>query len=1122
MRFSVRVYALINRVRARIILRKVIQMKQVRKSLALLLALMMCLSLLTIGGLAAGAEFLDGVDGKLVIIHTNDVHGRDVANSSQYGTAAVAQLKKDFEAAGAQVLLLSAGDAIQGLPLVNYDFGATAIEFLSLAGYDALSPGNHEFDWGAQNLFDILENANFPVLSANIIFTEGNEYGGIAGGLVFPGNEIFELGGLKVGVFGLTTPETYTKAHPDKVKGIAFLQGKEMFDAAQKQVDFLTAEGCDIIICLGHLGIDDESMGNRSLDLIEAVDGIDLFIDGHSHTVLANGRQVGSTLLASAGTALANIGVVVYDPGDGSLTASLLGIAGGVKAYDGLDEELNAIINARNAEVEEELKAVIGTTENLLLGVQPEIRSIETNLGNFATDALLWCARKVLGEGNVDAAITNGGGIRASIPSVAGATFPYNITMKDMVTVFPFGNTVATVEVTGAQLLEALEAATFSSPGVVGAFPQVSGIEFEIHNYNPYERGEQYSGSTYYAPANPGSRVKNVKVGGEPLDLAKTYVLATNDFTAAGGDTYSVFKDKSGGLNTGVAMEQALMDYLAEELGGVLGAKYAGPQGRIKVYFMDVASDQWWSAAFKYVFLNGIIGATSNNTWEPTKKVDVATAVEAMYNIEGRPEAEGENFNDVKETDWFYDSVLWAKNIGLVEGDDNGEFRGTRNITRAEQAAVFVNYLEIMGYKLEAADISGFADVAAIPGWAADKKVLEKMLGSGIMQGRDDNTLAPNDTAVRYELAKLITNVVEWKENYGTAEGTVAALIYGGNLELDITGQVLFARGFRIGDIVTVKVGDFELDMPFCPNYNDVDIMDNLVRLSGGRGASPVIVAINMSAFALKYGGAVGDSVYFTLKESGGYLSELANRPAETGRTNNREDYASDQIFANFREVTLGDIAPGVLYRSSSPVNNGLGRAAYVDVFCKEAGINTIINLADNASELDVFFAAEDFNSPYYKSLYEAGGVIPLKMGVDFFYDPVNRALYKQGFEFLLDNEGPYLIHCTEGKDRVGFTFAMLEALMGATIEEIKDDYMQTYINYFHFEKGTEEYERFAASTVMQLMCLMAGVDKGTDLSGVDMVEAAYVYLLGIGLEKGQIDKLVTILSGKDVLSAAA
>ena len=755
-------------------------MKRMKKSLAFLMALALCLSFFAIGGLAAEEEeavdIFDGVEGKVVIIYTNDVHGRDVTNAGQYGTAAVAQLKKDFEAAGACVILLSAGDAIQGLPLVNYDYGATAIEFMSAAGYDAMSPGNHEFDWGVQNLFDVLEEAEFMTLSANIVYAEDNEYDGEAGELVFPANIIFEFDDLLVGVFGLTTPETYTKAHPSKMKGVAFLQGDDMFAAAQEQVDYLKEEGCDLIICLGHLGIDEESAGNCSSDVIDAVEGIDLFVDGHSHTVIPRGIELGNTLLVSTGTALANIGYAIFDPADGSIVANLLRITDGVKDYQGVDEELEAIISARSTLVTDTLQGEsAGTVEVLLYGANtvdpPGVRVAETNMGDFATDALLWIANSLFGEGFADGALTNGGGIRASLPVAADAELPYELTMYDMLTVFPFGNQVEIIEITGAQLLEALEAATFSNPGVSGAFPQVSGIEFTLHNYIPYAQGEQYAGTTYYPPANPGVRVRDVMVGGEPLDLERVYRIATNDFTAAGGDTYRVFTEKLNSYSTGVAMEQALIDYVAEELGGVIGDEYAEPKGRITIVdtFADINKDAWYFEAYSYVMAEGVMTGTSVDTWDPQLNVTRAMAIMTLYNLEGAPDVEGENFSDVAESAWYYNAALWAKNTGVSQGSD-GQFAGNRSITRTELAAIIVRYLELGGFVLDTADLSGYEDEGDIQPWAIDQLVLAKIVATGIISGRSDTELAPNATATRAELAQMLLNMSEFIENYEEPE----------------------------------------------------------------------------------------------------------------------------------------------------------------------------------------------------------------------------------------------------------------------------------------------------------------------------------------------------------------
>ena len=350
----------------------------------------------------------------------------------------------------------------------------------------------------------------------------------------------------------------------------------------------LKAAGADIIVLLSHLGMDEESAPNRSQDVLENATGIDLVIDGHSHTLLEKGKKVGDTLVVSTGYNGQNLGVVVYD-GE-KFTASLFAGLGksAVVEVEGvpysallsakLDPEVAELVNSTNRAVKEELSKVFAKTEVFLNGERdPGNRTEETNLGDFAADAILWAAKQALGD-QVAAAITNGGGIRASIQ--VG-----DITMNDMKTVFPFGNEVSVLEVKGSELLEALEAATSATPKALGAFPQVSGIVFSIDTTVPYENGEQYPDSTYYAPAKPGSRVKIESVGGQPFDPEALYIIATNDFTAAGGDTYYAFRypNATSGYKTGVALEDALVNYVTTVLGGVVGQDYANPQGRITV-----------------------------------------------------------------------------------------------------------------------------------------------------------------------------------------------------------------------------------------------------------------------------------------------------------------------------------------------------------------------------------------------------------------------------------------------------------------------------------------------------------------------------------------------------------
>jgi len=549
-----------------------------KKILSLVLALAMMLCAFA-PAMAEGA-----LEGKLVILHTNDIHGRAVADAESFGYARIAMLKKNLQAQGAEVILMDAGDFSQGTPLVNLGYGKNAVEFMNAAGYDIATLGNHEFDWGSDNMEQNMANAKFAVVCANL--TRAAD-----GTLVFPANKIYETAIGKVGVFGLDTPETMTKTHPDKVKGISFAQGEELFAVAQAQVAELEAAGCDLIVCLGHLGEDDESTGNRSIDLLEKVTGIDLFIDGHSHTTIDGGVMNGETLRTSTGNYAEAIGYVVAEKVTEeevtsiALNAGLWTIAENDEAAlalgNGLaiDEEVAAIVNTLNDAVEAELSATFAKTEVFLDGNRaPGVRTQETNLGDFAADSILWAAKQALGEDKVDAALTNGGGIRASIEIG-------DVTMKDMKTVFPFGNEVATLTITGAELLEALEAATFSTPDAIGAFPQVAGIEFTIDTTVPYENGEQYANSTYYAPAKPGSRVTIATVGGEAWAADAEYVIATNDFTAAGGDTYGVFAYPftQTGYKTGVALEDALVNYTQTVLEGVIGEQYAAPAGRIVI-----------------------------------------------------------------------------------------------------------------------------------------------------------------------------------------------------------------------------------------------------------------------------------------------------------------------------------------------------------------------------------------------------------------------------------------------------------------------------------------------------------------------------------------------------------
>ncbi len=560
---------------------------QTKKFLSLLLALAMMFSL-SVSASAAEEEAAGPMEGRIVILHTNDVHG------AVAGYAKVAALKQSFQDAGAYTLLLDAGDYIQGDPTVSVSQGKTAVELMNLAGYDAATIGNHEFDYGYANFKEISKDAKFPIVSANLSYN---------GKVENPHTVFTAPGGEKIGVFGLTTPEVGTKAHPAKIKGVTVLGYEKMVECAQAEVKALEAEGCDFIVCLGHLGIEDESAGNRSIDLLEKVTGIDVFIDAHSHstieeTAAAAGETVetlpeqgtvikgetamvtvgaGETLVTSTGTKLANVGAITLtEEGCAARNIPLESVT-----LDGVQEVADRAA-AIQKQIDDDYGATFAKTEVLLNGEKaPGNRTEETNLGDLITDALVWGAAKN-GE-EVDAAVTNGGGIRA--PIAAG-----DITKKDVNTVLPFGNTLSIVKVTGAELLEALEASTHCTPTAIGGFPQVSGIEFTVDTAKEFDAGDLYPGSTYHKPASI-NRVAIASVGGKDFDEKATYSIATNDFMAAGGDTYYAFASAKTNYDLGLPMDEVLMDYIKEELGGAVTAEaYGEPAGRITVLEVTVAT----------------------------------------------------------------------------------------------------------------------------------------------------------------------------------------------------------------------------------------------------------------------------------------------------------------------------------------------------------------------------------------------------------------------------------------------------------------------------------------------------------------------------------------------------
>ena len=540
-----------------------------RKVLALLLSVVMTLTLLVS---SAWADEPKPLDGKTVILHTNDVHG----SIELY--AKVAAMKDDYKAQGAQVILADAGDYSQGTVYVSVNKGKDAVTMMNAAGYDVATIGNHEFDYGYAQLKSNLDSAAFKVVCANVLQD---------GSPVFDAYTMINKGGVQVAFVGLETPEAQTKANPALIQGLTFLAGDEMYAAVQTQVDAARTAGADIVIVLAHLGVDSSSEPNTSYDLYKKVNGIDFIIDGHSHTVMIKGPN--GEKIQSTGTALANVGAVIIDNATKKIESNQLipiwhtekvdenevTVYDYTKSDETVANAAKAIIDPIDADYDQKFAE---SAVDLNGAKAPGNRTEETNLGDLITDAMMWAIKtKAPGvDMNNAVAITNGGGIRAAIAKG-------DITKKDVNTVLPFGNTLAVVYVKGSELLEALEVSTYCTPKSLGGFPQFAGMEVELNTACEYDANDTtYPGSTYFGPKSI-NRITIKTVNGKAFDKDATYAVITNNFLAAGGDTYYAFAAAQTQFDTGLPLDEILMEYITVELNGVVTDKYAAPQGRLTI-----------------------------------------------------------------------------------------------------------------------------------------------------------------------------------------------------------------------------------------------------------------------------------------------------------------------------------------------------------------------------------------------------------------------------------------------------------------------------------------------------------------------------------------------------------
>ena len=739
-------------------------MRTGKKLLALLLALSMALSLTvtafaedesaadgtapaeetteTAGEETAAAADETGSAGGVTVLYTNDIHTyitKDLTYSK------VAAYKDSLE----NVLLVDAGDHIQGTAYGSMDKGATIAQLMNAAGYDLATLGNHEFDYGMDGCMAAIEAADFPYVSCNFY----HEANGVAGENVLDSYKVFEVGGVKIAFIGITTPESFTKSTPsyfqdengNYIYGIAGgTDGEALYTAVQNAIDAASAEA-DYVIALGHLGVDESSQPWTSREVIANTTGLDAFIDGHSHTTIPMEEvtdEGGNTvILTQTGSYLDAVGQMTI-AADGTITTQLLTAENLAEVTP--DAEVKAIEDAWVAELDEQLGQVIGYSQVTLDNYDAEgnrlVRKQETNTGDFAADALYYLFDEM--DLDVDVAVMNGGGVRNE--AVTG-----EISYQTCKAIHTFGNVACLQTVTGQQLLDALEwgAKDVTADGSVenGGFLHVSGLRYTINTAIPSTVQQDDKGVWTGGPTG-AYRVTNVEVlnnetgAYEPLDLTAQYNLAGYNYTLRDlGDGFAMF---DGAVN--------VLDYVSEDY--MVLANY------VESFPVDEATGlPTIPADSQYAEVTGNGRITIVN--EPVAEEPVETT----------------GYTDVSEANWYYEAVTYVTENSLMAGETETTFAPAAAVTgealtaalnavsSAEAAAdgetVTREALAVLlwtraGSPEAETDLSAFADADTVS--AENQTAVAWAVAQGLLQGNADGTLDLDGVVTRAQAATVV------------------------------------------------------------------------------------------------------------------------------------------------------------------------------------------------------------------------------------------------------------------------------------------------------------------------------------------------------------------------------
>lgn len=515
----------------------------------------------------------DGVSSDIVILNTNDVHcGVD----NNIGYAGLAAYKQEMEAEGNDVFLVDAGDEIQGGIIGTLTKGEAIIRMMNDVGYDLAVPGNHDFDYGVDRLLELTKMADFPYICCNFVDLRTGEP-------VFEPYTIERIGGRRIAFIGATTPTTITESTPeyfcdDKGEYIyGFMRsedGQDFYDAVQKAADDARDDGADYCILVGHLGINADDSPFMSTEVIENTTGIDIVLDGHSHSIVENekvkNKDGKGVILSQAGYQLPAIGRLTIDT-KGNISSEL------IQDYTEKDEAITAAIEKEEAVYADQLNEVVGKSDFDMVAKTEDgsvwlVRNNETNMADFVTDAYKYAT-------GAEIAIVNGGGVRDNIK--AG-----DITFRDLISVNPFSNELCVKKVKGQELLDALEYSVSFAPDDFGGFLQVSGITFDV-DLDKDAKVKLDSEGLFVGFESDERRVSNVKINGEDLDPEKEYDTASITYILKSkGNGYTMFEGEEVKLDRYIEDSTALKEYF-ESMGGKLSDEYSDPEGQERIHFIN-------------------------------------------------------------------------------------------------------------------------------------------------------------------------------------------------------------------------------------------------------------------------------------------------------------------------------------------------------------------------------------------------------------------------------------------------------------------------------------------------------------------------------------------------------